>query len=52
MEKGENSGQYASFTLSDFIADPFFQDWVIRIRKGGRLRFGMIGCNGIRKKRK
>ena len=29
MEKGRNSGQYASFTLSDFITDPFFQDWVI-----------------------
>jgi ferric-dicitrate binding protein FerR (iron transport regulator) len=29
MEKGRNSGQYARFTLSDFIADPFFQDWVI-----------------------
>ena len=29
MKKGEYSGQYASFTLSDFITDPFFQDWVI-----------------------
>jgi transmembrane sensor len=29
MEKEERSGQYAQFTLSDFIADPFFQDWII-----------------------
>ena len=29
MEKGKNSGEYASFTLSDFTTDPFFQDWVI-----------------------
>jgi ferric-dicitrate binding protein FerR (iron transport regulator) len=29
MKKGENRGQYARFTLSDFIGDPFFQDWVI-----------------------
>lgn len=29
MKKGENRGQYARFTLSDFVSDPFFQDWVI-----------------------
>ena len=29
MQKGKNSGQYASFALSDFMTDPFFQDWVI-----------------------
>ena len=29
MKKGENRGQYARFTLSDFVGDPFFQDWVI-----------------------
>jgi transmembrane sensor len=38
MEKGKNSGQYASFTLSDFIADPFFQDWVIH-PEGGAATF-------------
>ena len=29
MKKGEYSGQYDGFTLSDFFTDPFFQDWVI-----------------------
>jgi ferric-dicitrate binding protein FerR (iron transport regulator) len=29
MKRGENRGQYAGFALSEFIADPFFQDWVI-----------------------
>src|SRR5580698_4496483 len=29
MKRGEIRGQYSRFTLSDFISDPFFQDWVI-----------------------
>jgi transmembrane sensor len=29
MKSGEIRGQYDRFTLSDFISDPFFQDWVI-----------------------
>jgi transmembrane sensor len=29
MKRGENRGQYDRPTLSDFINDPFFQDWVI-----------------------
>jgi len=29
MKSGEIRGQYTRFTLSDFISDPFFQDWVI-----------------------
>jgi transmembrane sensor len=37
MKKGENRGQYARFTLSDFIADPFFQDWVIHPEGGAAM---------------
>jgi transmembrane sensor len=29
MKRGDIRGQYSRFTLSDFIGDPFFQDWVI-----------------------